>query len=349
MTSYTAQDICERVQGRLSGDGGVSISGIAVLSEATPQQISFLRDSRFGSQLAESQAGVVLVADDAEIPEGQTRTLIRVKNADLALVKVLELFVPPRPKPQAGVHPTAVVDPTAKVGADVAIGPFCMIGARTTIGDGCALHANTCLMDDAHIGSNCEVFPNVVIREYCEVGTHCILHSNVVIGTDGFGYEPAEDGSGLVKVPHIGNVKIGNFVEIGAGTCIDRAKLSSTVIGDGTKIDNQCQIAHNVTIGRMSVICGQTALAGSVTIGDGVMIGGRVAMRDQVTVGDFAKLAGGSVVASDVPQGETWGGYPAQEANSAMREVMALKSLPRLVRIHKQELRKMREADSGGN
>ncbi len=182
----------------------------------------------------------------------------------------------------------------------------------------------------------CELFPGVAIRDRCELGTGCILHSNVVIGSDGFGYRPASGGKGILKIPQIGIVRLGDYVELGACTCIDRAKFGVTVIGDHTKIDNLCHIAHNCRIGRCCVIAAQAAIAGSVTIGDGVEMGGNVMIRDHVKVGNRVRLAGGAALVSDIPDGESWAGYPAHSAHAALRELAAMRKLPDIVRWFKK-------------
>jgi UDP-3-O-[3-hydroxymyristoyl] glucosamine N-acyltransferase len=186
------------------------------------------------------------------------------------------------------------------------------IGAAAAVGRGTVLH------------------PGVVMGERCRVGAGCILHGGVIIGADGFGYRPSERGP--VKVPHIGNVEIGNAVEIGANSCIDRAKFGSTTIGDGTKIDNLVQIAHNCRIGRGCLICGVTGMAGSVTLGDGVIVGGHVGIADNLTIGDRAVIAAKSGVICNVPAGETWWGFPAAPARSAARCYAIHRDLPNLIK-----------------
>jgi UDP-3-O-[3-hydroxymyristoyl] glucosamine N-acyltransferase len=191
-------------------------------------------------------------------------------------------------------------------------------------------------MEDAGIGPGCVLFPGVVVYHHCELGSGVIVNANTVIGADGFGYRPAPDGSGLVKIPQIGTVKIGNDVEIGAGACIDRGKFSATVIGDGTKIDNLCHIAHNCRIGKGCVLAAQVGLSGSVVVGDGVAIGGQVGVADHFTVGDGAQLAAQAGVISDVPAGATWFGTPAHDLRATLREAVALRRLPDLIKTLKK-------------
>ena len=332
MASFTTQQISDRIGGQLMGPGGLFITGVDQLDHARPGDISFVRDESFAPAWQASAASAALVANGVGLPPGPGRANIHVPNADLAMAVVLELFAPPAPLPPPGVHATATVDPSAKLADGARVGPGSVVGPGVVIGAGTIIHAHVTVLDDSRIGAGCVLWPGVVIRERCTLGDRCILHPNVTIGADGFNYRPSPDGRGLVKIPQIGTVQIGSDVEIGAGTCVDRAKFSATVIGEGTKIDNLCQIAHNVRIGRACVLAGQVGLAGSVIVGDGVVMGGKVAVKDQVTIGDGVTLAACSAVMNDVPAGETWAGMPACEMRLAMREYAAIRKLPDLIR-----------------
>ena len=215
------------------------------------------------------------------------------------------------------------------------MGPGCFVGKNVRIGAGTILHPNVTVMDETVIGAQCVLWSGVQIRERCRIGNGCILQFGVSIGSDGFGYRPSADGRSLVKIPHIGNVVIGNGVEIGSNSCVDRGKFSATTIGDGTKIDNLVQIGHNSRIGRCCVVAACTGIAGSVTIGDGVMIGGCVAVRDHVTIGSGARIGGGSGVAGDVQAGHTVVGYPADDHREMLRQWSALRKLPDHLKNHK--------------
>jgi UDP-3-O-[3-hydroxymyristoyl] glucosamine N-acyltransferase len=222
-----------------------------------------------------------------------------------------------------------------------------VIGPGVTIGADTVLHANLSIMADSVIGADCRLYPGAVIRERCEIGDRVVIHCNAVIGSDGFGYTASSDGSGLMRIPHIGGVKIESDVEIGAGTCIDRGKFAQTVVGAGTKIDNLCQIAHNCRIGRCCLLAGRVALAGSVTLGDGVRLGGGVGVRDQVTIGAGASLAAYAAVMHDVPAGAVWGGYPAQDTKTALREIAAIRKLPDFIKhVRAGERSKIRPKDT---
>lgn len=343
MPSYTVSQIAEHVDGQLHGPTDVTVTGIEVLGKAGATDLSFIRSAKFAEQWCDASVGAILLSREIPIPAGcENRTAVLVDDADLALNKVIELFAPDKLCPATGVHPTAVIAPTAIVGKDCCIGPHCVIGDNVQLGDGCILHDSVSLHENSTFGDYCEFFSGVIVRERSQVGHHVTIHSNAVIGADGFGYRPSEDGMGIVKIPHIGNVIIGNSVEIGANTCIDRAKFSSTVIGDGTKIDNLCQVAHNVIIGRMCLIAAQTGIAGSTGIGDGVQIGGQAGIRDNIRIGSGVKLGACSAVMGDIPDGETWMGVPAKEQSVCAREVVALRKLPEIVKVYKDFTKQMK-------
>lgn len=344
MASFSAEVIAGRIGGELVGSSAAQVSGIEQIGRAGTGQLTFIRDAKRAAQWSECRATVTLVTRgltiDPRPDAGSGRAVIFVSDADVAMVTVLEMFAPPAVRPPTGVHPTAVIDPSAKLGAGVAIGPYCVIGANVTIGDRTTLHANVTILDHTAVGKGCEFFPGVVIRDRCTIGNGVIFHPNVVIGADGFGYAASKDPKrpGMIKFPHIGGVVIGDDVEIGAGSCVDRGKFSDTTIGMGTKIDNQVQIAHNVQIGRFCAISGQAGIAGSAILGDGVILGGKVAVRDNVTIGSGARLAACSAVMHDVPPGEDWGGYPAKDIRATMREHAAFSKLPELIKtLRKKE------------
>ena len=326
----TAAELASLVGGRLEGFADAPVRGMNAMDAAGPDEATFITDDRYASRWASSRAGVAILAESVacEVGDPSRRALVRVKHAELALAKVLEAFAAPPEGPAEGVHPSAVVDPTARIGRGVRIGALVVVGREATIGDGCALHAGAKIYGQVTLGERCVIHSNAVIRERCVLGREVVVNACAVIGGDGFGYRPSADGRTMVRIPHLGNVVLGDHVEIGANTCVDRAKFGSTVIGAGSKIDNLCQIAHNCRIGRMTVIAGLTGLAGSVQVGDGVQIGGNCGIADHRSIGDGVRLAAKSGVMEDIPAGQTWGGYPAQDIRAELRLVAAVRKLP---------------------
>ena len=336
MATLTTQQISLEVGGKLIGPGDVKLTGVEQLQHATAGQLTFVASEKFSSKWPASAASAALVSEGIELEPGAGRALIMVDNADLAMAQVLALFAPPVPAPPPGIDPSARIDESARIGDGASIGPFCCVGPGTTVGAGAVLHPNVVLHNDCTVGADCVIWSGCVIRERCRIGDRCILHPNVTIGADGFGYRPSPDEQGrmkLVKIPQIGHVVLGDEVELGAATCVDRGKFSATVIGTGTKVDNLCQIGHNCLIGKSCVIAGMTAIGGSVTIGDGVAIGGRVGISDHTTIGDGAKVGAGSGVGRDIEPGGEHMGYPAQPIKSMMRQWGALRKLPDLVKM----------------
>ena len=214
------------------------------------------------------------------------------------------------------------------------MGPFCQIGPEAVIGAGSVLHGSVTVGAQVQFGAGCELWPGVVIRERCTAGDRLVAHPNVVIGSDGFGYHPAEGEHGryMAKLPQIGTVELGSDVELGAGTCIDRGKFAATTLGDGCKLDNLVQIAHNCRLGNHVTIAACCAMGGSVAVGDWVLIGGGVVIRDHVTIGEGAQIAGGAGVGKDLPAGGQYAGAPAKPARQTFREWHAMEKLPDLVK-----------------
>jgi len=332
MKKITTEQINQVVNGTLDGSPTIKIDGVEQISEATTNQLTFIGDKKYTKLWGNSRASAAIVNDSLDVEPGQGRALIRVADVDLALADVLRLFKPSLPKCGPGIHSTAAIDSTAVIGKGAEIGAGCYIGPGVVIGDNTRLYPNVTVLDDTSIGSETIIWSGTVIRERCRIGNHCIIHPNVTIGADGFGYRPLPDGQGLFKIPQIGTVKIGDGVEIGAGSCVDRGKFSATTIGNGTKIDNLVQIAHNCKLGRFCVMAGQSGLAGSVTLGDGVIMGGGARVKDHVTIGDGAKLGGNAGVISDVVPGKTVLGFPADDYRQTLRLWAAQKQLPDLIR-----------------
>ncbi len=326
--ALTTGQIARQLGGRLEGDPDRPIHSFQAMDRADDGQITFITSARHARRWSDCRAAAALVAPGIELKPGENRALIFVDSIDQAVADVLGAFAPEPPVPPVGVHPSAVVDPAARIAADARIGPGCWVGPAASIGSGAVLQANVTLFGESTIGPQTELWSGVVVRERCEIGARCILHPNVTIGADGFGFVPAPDGRGVLKIPQIGTVTIGDEVEIGAGSCVDRAKFAVTAIGDGTKIDNLVQVGHNCRIGRCVIIAGCCAIGGSVTIGDGTVMGGMCAIKDHVTIGPQVTLAASSGVTEDIPAGATWAGTPAQEGRQAVRQIFAARKLP---------------------
>lgn len=332
--SHTTQAIAEMISGRLTGPGDLSIRALAEIERAQAGEMTFIGNAAFAKKWDASGASAALISHDIELEPGEGRALIVVEDADLAMATVLEAYAPPTPIPPNGIHPSALIAETATLGEGCRIGPNCVIKPGVEIGADTVLHAGVTIYDDATIGSDCELWTNVVIRERCTLGDRCILHPGVVIGADGFGYriDQADGVPKLIKVPQIGVVKIGSDCEIGANTTIDRAKFDATILGNHCKLDNLVQIGHNCRLGDMVVISGCVGVGGSCTIGDGTLIGGKAMLKDHLNIGRGCSIAGGAAVINDIPDGETWGGYPAKPIKDMFREEMALRKLPELMK-----------------
>ena len=326
MKSYSVQEINEVLKGEVIGSTSHLVTAPEQLEAASETEISFIGNKKYEKIWANSKACVAVVNEDIAIQPGENRAFIKVKNADLAMSQVLELFAHPMPAFSVDIHPSAVVDNTATIGTGAKIGAGCYIGPDVKIGANAIIYPNVTILDASTIGTNTVIWSGSVVRERCHIGNDCIIHPNATIGADGFGFRPCPQ-RGLVKIPQIGNVIIGNGVEIGANSCVDRGKFSSTVLGDGCKIDNLVQIGHNSKLGRFCIMAGHSGLAGSVTLGDGVIIGGSASIKDHTTLGSGAIIGAGSGVVSDVPAGKTVLGYPAVEARDALKQWAILKRL----------------------
>lgn len=323
--SYALAEIAKWVDGVVRGDASRRISGVSGIEDADATQITWLSHEKYLPQLQGSRAGAVLA------PEGfgeSPMPAILVARPSVAIITLLERFALPLPRPEPGVHPTALVAESARLGKGVAVGPHVVIGADARIGDHSILHAHVFVGDETVIGRNCALWPNVVVRERCELGDRVIVHPNSTIGADGYGYEYA-DGRHL-KIPQIGSVTIEDDVEIGANCTVDRAKFGVTRIGAGTKIDNLVQVAHNVQIGPGCLIVAQCGIAGSARLGTGVVLAGKVGVRDHVTLEDGVLVTACSCISKDVPAGRTMTGIPATEQDEFVQQRRRLRRVPQL-------------------
>ncbi|MFK7833111.1 MAG: UDP-3-O-(3-hydroxymyristoyl)glucosamine N-acyltransferase [Winogradskyella sp.] len=329
MKSFSIEDINAIVNGTVFGETTNVITGLEQIQKANENQATFIGNRKFAGLWKDSKASLAIVNDNIDIEPGENRVFIKVKNADLAMAKLLETFTPKPPHFETDIHPSATIDKTAKIGNGSRVGAGSYIGKDVVIGEHVTIYPNVTIMDETTIGDHTVIWSGTIIRERSVIGSHCIFHNNVSIGADGFGYRPSDDGRGLVKIPHIGNVVIGNAVEIGANSCVDRGKFSSTILGDGCKIDNLVQIAHNCVLGRSCIMAGSSGLAGSVTLGDGVVIGGSASIKDHTTIHSGATVGAGSGVMGDVAAGKTVLGYPAVDSREMLKQWVALRKLAR--------------------
>lgn len=328
--AFTTAAVAKLLGAELVGPGDISLSSFDTLDRADRGGLTFIRDDKFAAGWGKSRASAAIVTRGVSVPEHDpaTRALLVVQNADHALsvllghlASIVAVVSPP------GRHPTAQIDATAQIAPTASIGPLCTIGAGAVIGENTVLVARVHIGAGARIGAAGLLHPGVTILDRCVIGARAIIHAGVVIGADGFGFLPSPDGRGVMKIPHVGNVEIGDDVEIGANSCIDRAKMGSTRIGSGTKLDNMVQIGHGVQIGRHCLIAAQVGIAGSVVVEDGVRMGGQVGIGDALRIGAGAMLAGKAGVMRSVPAGETWFGYPAKLATTKMREELVVERM----------------------
>jgi len=327
--SKTAAEIARLLNGEVVGDGAVALRSFAPADSAQPGDLTFAENAEFLAKAELSAASAILVGKDGALSKISEKVLIRVANPRAAFAKILPLFFP-EPVFAPGIHPTAVIAASAKISPSAHIGPHCVIGERVTIGAGTVLQGGNHVGADSRLGENTNLFPHATLYPRTQVGARVRIHAGAVIGSDGFGY--VFDAGAHCKVPQVGNVVIGDDVEIGANTTIDRGALGSTVIGKGTKIDNLVQIAHNVVIGEHCILVSQAGVAGSTKMGSYVVLGGQVGLAGHLKIGDQATVAAQSGVMHDIPGGEKWFGTPAQPDRQTKRQFLALQKLPELLR-----------------
>jgi UDP-3-O-[3-hydroxymyristoyl] glucosamine N-acyltransferase len=333
------QEMARLVHGTLDGDPEREIVRITALDSAGPSDLSFAEGDRALAQAASSQAGCILIPEGAEVPG---HTTITVKHVRLALARLAEALHP-RAAPPPGIHPSAVVAPDVALGDAVSVGPQAVIEAGVTIGASTQIGAGSVIGRGVAIGRSCIVYPRVTIYPGARLGDRVIVHSGAVLGGDGFGYIFAE--GRYQKFPQLGDLLIEDDVEIGCNTTIDRGSLGTTVIGQGTKIDNLCQIAHNVRIGRHCVIAALTGIAGSTDVGDYVVMAGGVGISDHARIEDLVVLAGNAVVGAGkvIRKGTTVWGIPARPIAEVKKQMAHLARLPELAEKVKQLSKRLRE------
>ncbi len=319
----TVRDVAQVVGGTIIGDADQLLTGISSLAEASAGDISFLANPKYEPYLAETRATAVLVASAHKAPN---IIQVVVPNPDFAFAKVVATFGPKAVPPPPGIHPSAVIGDNVTLGANLAIGPYVVIADGATIGDNTVLYPHVYIGHDTAIGSDCTIYPQVSIRERCRIGNRVILHSGVVIGSDGFGYASVEGVHH--KIPQVGIVVIEDDVEIGANSCLDRARFGRTRIGKGTKIDNLVQIAHNVETGHHCIIVAQVGVAGSTKLGNYVTLAGQAGISGHLSIGDYAMVTGKAGVSKSIPPRMVVRGSPAQEIKSCQAQEVAVRRLP---------------------
>ena len=339
----TLAEIGKLLEGDLDGDGNVTIGRVAKIEDAAAGDITFLANLKYRKHLATTKASAVLVARGAEFEELARRdrppALLRVADPYTAFLLLVERFNPPPTPLPAGIHPTAIVAPTAKLGKGAALGAYVVVGDRCTVGAGTSIYHRTILQDGVQVGDDSVLYPNVTVREDCRIGNRAVIHSGTVIGSDGFGFAPLPDGT-YKKIPQRGIVSIGDDVEIGANCAIDRATIGETSIRRGAKLDNLIHIAHNVIIGENTVIAAQTGISGSTKIGNNCIIGGQVGIVGHINQWGLDQDSTQSGISKSITEsGKMYFGYPAKEHHHALRIEGAVRQLPELL----MQIRKLEE------
>jgi len=333
----TTDEIARLLGGTLNGDGKIEIHRAAGLESAGPDELAFGEGDRALAMAPKSQAGCILVPAGVSLGG---RTTIAVAHPKLAFIRAAEALHPPAPVAH-GIHPTAVVSPHANLAAEVSIGPHAVIERGVSVGAGTQINAGVFLGENVQVGAQCVLYPRVTVYAGARLGDRVILHAGVTVGGDGFGYVFAEGRH--QKFPQLGGVIIEDDVEIGCNSTVDRGSLGTTVVGQGTKIDNLVQVAHNVKIGRHCVIAAQTGISGSVEIGDYVVMGGQVGIGDHVRVEEGATLGGGAGILPGkiVRRGETVWGRPARPLREFKKMYAHLSNLPHLAEKVKELSRRL--------
>ena len=328
-------EIASIIHGDITGDKEIEITNVAKIEDARRGDITFLSNLKYKKHLRTTLASAIIVSKEAQFEELQHRktsiSLISVADPYQSFLQLIDHFSPlPQPLP-IGIHPTAIIPVTATLGTNVAIGAHVVVGEHCKIGSNTTIHPGTVLGDYVDIGNNTLIYPNVTFREYCRIGDRVIIHSGAVIGSDGFGFAPNEDGS-YEKIPQRGTVVIEDDVEIGANSTIDRATLGETRIERGVKLDNLIHIAHNVIVGEHTVMAAQTGISGSSKIGKYCSFGGQVGLTGHITIADKTSIGAQSGVPKSIDEpGKIWFGYPAKELHETLKIQAAVGQLPTLL------------------
>ncbi|MBO5012143.1 MAG: UDP-3-O-(3-hydroxymyristoyl)glucosamine N-acyltransferase [Elusimicrobiaceae bacterium] len=341
--NLTVQEIAQITGAEAAQNAQTPVTKLCALDDAQEGGICYLTGLDHADQLGALKAAALIVPEEAkgkELPFNGA--LLYAKNPEWAFILLMKYVDAKRQKHTAGIHPTAVISPNAKLGENVSVGAYTVIEDGVTVGDNTVIFPQCYIGKDVTVGKNCCIYPQVVIREDCVLKDYVILQAGAKIGSDGFGFAFHEGRH--QKIPQIGNVVLGNDVEIQSNTCIDRAKISSTVIGDNTKIDNLVQIGHNVRIGMSSILCAQVGVAGTTDIGNGVVLAGQVGLAGHMKIGDRAQVGAQSGVMSSIPAGQTYFGYPAMPKKEAFQQLAILRKLPEMNKEFKAFKKQLNEA-----
>ena len=318
-------ELARAIGARLEGDGEYVVRGVASLDDARPDQVSFLANPRYEVAASTSRAGALIVGHDFD---ADGRNVLRSDNPYLAYARAVALILP-EPPVETGCHPSAIVDSSVSLPEGIAVGPLAVIGPAVRLGPHVVIGAGSLVEEGVRIGAETRLFPRVTLHRGTRLGRRCIVQSGAVLGSDGFGYATDRDGRHH-RVPQRGGLTIGDDVEIGANVTIDRGSAGDTVIGDGCKIDNLVHIAHNVRIGRNTVIVAQVGIAGSTVIGEQAVLGGQAGIVGHARIGDRARIAGQAGVIGDIPADAEVSGYPARAHRDQMRAHALFARLPEL-------------------
>lgn len=333
----SAEQIASILNGEVVGDPTVEVNKLAKIEEGSPEALSFLANPKYIHHIYTTRSGIVLVNKTFKPERELFTTLIKVEDAYKAFSQLLEYYNQVKLM-KSGIEQPSVISEGVEYGTDLYLGSFSYIGKNTKIGNNVKIYPSSFVGDNVTIGDNTILFAGAKVYSETVIGQNCIIHSGTIIGSDGFGFAPAEDGS-FTKVPQTGNVRIEDNVEIGAGTTIDRATLGSTIIRKGVKLDNQIQIAHNVEIGENTVIASQTGIAGSTKIGKNCMIGGQVGIVGHITIGDYVKIQAQSGVSKNIESNEAIQGSPSLPHADFLKSYIHFKNFPKIV----QELEELKK------
>ena len=323
---FTAKQIAQFIQGKIEGDENATVNTFSKIEEGKPGAITFLSNPKYTHFIYNTQASIVIVNEDVEFEQPVNTTLIRVKNAYECIAKLLQLYASVQPK-KTGIDSLAFISEKAKVGENCYVGAFAYIADGAEVGNNCQIYPHAYIGEGVKIGDNALIYPHVTIYKGCVIGNNVTLHAGCVIGSDGFGFAPTEQG--YDKIPQIGIVTIEDDVEIGANTCIDRSTMGTTIIHKGTKLDNLIQIAHNVEIGSNTVMASQVGIAGSAKVGDWCMFGGQVGVAGHISIADHTQIGAQAGITGTVKkEGETIIGSPAWDAKGFMKSAAIFRRLP---------------------